>query len=145
MIAAGAIQLVGATFGLFAAVSTALMAAQTDHGPVHEAFVASVIVDATIAGIVIPASIGLLFRRRWGWWVSMVVMSLIGLALLAFPFASASKTHVMGVGYGEWIVLAFLGAPIFVTVGLLIGGRHAVFASSTKTATEPPAATLRGG
>ncbi len=39
----------------------------------------------------------------------------------------------------------FFGAPICATVGLLIGGRRAVFATETKTAAEPPAATLRGG
>jgi len=144
LIAAGVMQLVGAALGLLAAVAMGVAAARSAPR-IGQALTVVAIADGTIAAIVIPASIALLKLRRWGWWVSLVVMTLLSLALLTMPLSSAANAHALGIGFGESIVLLFLGAPICVTVGLLIGGRHAVFASSTKTTAEPPAATLRGG
>jgi hypothetical protein len=144
LIAAGVIQLVGAAFGVLAAVVMAVAAAKSGPRFSHVLTILAV-VYGTIGAIVIPASIGLLRRRRWGWWLSLVTMSVLSLAFLTMPLSSAVNDSHMRVGVAEWIVLFFLGAPICATVGLLIGGRHAVFALSAKTATEPPAATLLGG
>jgi hypothetical protein len=142
LVAAAVLQLVGAALGLVAAVSTWTMASATVAGgaatrPMHgiAAF------DLGIAAIMIPASIALLMRKRWGWWVSIVVVGLFGMALLAMPAMGALSHGAVGVGVGEAIILAILGAPIFVTLGLLVGGRHAVLATA---APPTPAATLRG-
>jgi hypothetical protein len=124
VIAAAVLQLLGAALGLVTALAELAMAssARAPAGANH-VFYAIAAVDLVIAAIMIPASIGLILRKRWGWWVSIGMMGLLGLLLLAMPLTGGK----IGVGVGEMIIVYVLGAPIFVTIGLLVGGRRAVF------------------
>jgi hypothetical protein len=128
VIAAAVLQLVGAALGLLSALTMALetqgFAARAGH--------AIAAVDLVISAIMIPASIGLLLRWRWAWWVSIAVIGLFCAALLGMPLMGTLGSHRLGVGLGEAIVLVIIGAPIFATFGLLVAGRRAVFAPAAR-------------
>jgi hypothetical protein len=134
LIAAAVLQLVGGALGLFSGVVTAATAPST---PVPGALYTVAAVDAVIAAVIIPASIALLYRKRWGWYLSVAVIGLFCLTLLAMPLTGLLMRGGFGIGFGEMIIIGILTLPIFVTFGLLIGGRHAVFAPKPKTAAEP--------
>ncbi len=144
VIAAAVLQLAGAAMGLLGSLSMLVTAsADLPRAPIHGLYVISA-VDAAIAAIMIPASIALLLRKRWGWYVSIAMMGLFSAALLALPLTGALTSGAFGVGFGEAIVLLVIGAPILVTFGLLVGGRRAVFAATAKTAAGPTSATPLG-
>jgi len=129
LIAAATLQLVGAA--IFLLVGGTMLAEgfrATPHG--HVLAVAGAF-GATAALGYIAVSIALLGARRWGWIGSLALDGLSALSFLSLPILG----HV---GVGELLVLApLVGVPLFVTIGLLVGGRHAVFTPSAKTAAEP--------
>lgn len=130
LIAAAVLQLVGA--GIFIVIALGQLAMGLTHGEPHPTpfLIVGTIGGAFAIGYVF-VSIALLRGRRWAWIASLALDGLSALSFVSLP--------VLGrVGFGELImVFAVLGAPLFVTIGLLIGGRHAV--SSTETAAPPPA------
>jgi hypothetical protein len=132
LVAAAIIQFVGAAIFLVTAC-VQLVFGMADPHMMPLAFVGAA--GFLIAFVYIGTTIALLAGHRWAWIVSLTLDGLSALSLFALP--------VLGrVGFGELIILAaILGVPLFVTIGLLVGGRHAV----SPTAAAPPAATPSGG
>jgi hypothetical protein len=119
VIAAAVLQLCGAGLGLLACLSLVWIPERGLH--VIAAF------DGIVGAGMIPVSIFLLYGKRWAWWASLVVSGLASLAMLAMPIGAAVSHRAFGIGFGELIIVMFVGVPVFANVGLLIGGRHAVF------------------
>jgi hypothetical protein len=118
IVAAAVLQLIGAALGLFASLTMVFI-------PASGARIVGLF-DGVLGAGMIPVSIFLLYGKRWAWWVSVCVCGFAALALLAMPIGAAVSHRAFGIGFGELIILVFLGTPIFVTVGLLIGGRSAI-------------------
>jgi hypothetical protein len=131
LIAAAVLQLVGA--GLFL-VSGLAQVAMGLADPRMRPVAAMAGIGAAVAIGYVVVSIALLGCRRWAWIASLALDGLSALAL-------ASAVVVGRVGLGELIILFVLvGAPLVVTIGLLVGGRHAV----ASTAAAAPPATRPG-
>jgi len=136
LIAAAVLQLVGAALFLFTAVAQIAIGSVIARGDRPPLVLGAAAFGGAIAIAYVVVSIALLRGRRWAWIASLALDALSALSFVALPILGR-------VGLGELIILvAILGAPLFVTIGLLIGGRHAV--SSTETAAPPPA-TQSGG
>lgn len=138
LIAAAVIQLVGAAFMLIAALSTMVMAPAIMTGMnapgagAAESMMRIVgLFYLLIAGFTTWVSIKLIQRRRWAWIVSLVMACLFGALMLVGMIgvvvgaAALSRHHAMGLGMGEAILLFIFGTPVYVIIGLLIGGRSA--------------------
>ncbi len=129
LVAAAVLQLVGA--GLFFADAVVQLLLGATVAPAAKVFYVVGGVGGAVAGTYVAASIALLRNRRWGWWASLV-LDLVALA------AFASLLFAGGVGFGELLILfPMIGAPLVVTIGLLVGGRRAVLEPAPKTAADP--------
>lgn len=138
LIAAAILQLSAAGIVLFASLLTTMLPIFASN---RDAFVAMTLIGSllTVVGLLVAASIALMRMRPWGWYVSIAMTGLSAVALVALPLAGR-------VGLGEMIILAALvGVPLCVNIGLLVGGRRAVFAAKPKTAAEPMVVTPRVG
>ncbi len=146
IIAAAVLQLIGAALAILAGAYAMTMSTLITLSSVPAATDAMHlvgIIDATLGSGMAVVAIFLLQRRRWAWWVSLVFHGLLALCLLAMPIVGIAGSRAFGIGFGEMIVLGFLGAHIFDFVAFLLGGRQAVFEPSPKTAA-PPLATPPG-
>jgi len=127
LIAAAALQLIGGGLALLTAVSMLLMPVL--HPQAGGALRAIGLVELVGGVTTIGVSVCLLQRQRWAWIVSLACASLVGVLLLAMPLSGLAMGagHAgFGIGVGELIILAILGSPVYVDIGLLIGARHAV-------------------
>lgn len=119
LIAAAVLQLCCAAMALLVATMVLFVRA-----PVAYVFTG---VYGTFGVGMIAVSVNLLYARRWAWWTSVIVMSLASLFVLVAPIAAAvAGRRSFGIGAGEAVIILFVASPIFVTVGLLIGGRAAL-------------------
>ncbi len=157
LIAAGVVQLVGAGLLLLMAVSTLVVTPvmrSAAAGPLPDkadqmAMVMRVvaIVYAAIAAFMVLCSVKLIQRRKWAWVVSLVFSSLtgalllVGIVAMCFGLASLHNRSLFGAAAIEGMFVFFAAAPVFVDIGLLIGGRHAIGAAPVPTATPAPAPT----
>jgi hypothetical protein len=119
LIAAAVLQLAGAAMALISSVSMFGLSATPHFAPVR----ALAAVDLALASAYIAVSIFLLYRRRWAWIASLAMNSIIAALFLAMPLVAVTTHGGFGVGFGEMIILLFIAAPLFVTIGLLIGAR----------------------
>ena len=135
LIAAAVLQLAGAAMALLSTISILALSTMPQLAIMPMRVIAAI--EAALACGYVAASIFLLYRRRWAWIASLAANCLIGAMMLVAPLASMGRHAALGIGFGEMIILVFIAAPLYVTIGLLIGGRHAVFAPRPKTAAEP--------
>ena len=134
LVAAAVLQIIGASMFFLAGLAQLLMGAQVAEYRQVGAVIGGI--SMTIALGYLGVSVALLGCRRWAWIASLALDGLSALSMI-------SAALVGHVGLGELVILVgLIGAPLFVTIGLLIGGRHAVFA--TAAAASPPA-TPSGG
>jgi hypothetical protein len=141
ILAAAVIQLVGAAFGLLSAISSlVMMPAIMQSVPNAQTGAAAATMmrgvglgELILVGFTVWVSVKLIQMRRWAWIVSLVMSSLSGALLLFAIFGvliagavGGGHGHGMGVGFGEVIIIFIIGAPVFVVIGLLIGGRSAI-------------------
>ncbi len=124
LIAAAVLQLVAAAGALVGIVGVAAMAASGRHPSATYLPVAALL--ALLAAALVVLAIGVLRLRAWAWIASVAVdgVLVVGLLVAGAPLALV---------------------PLAVAIGLLIGGRRAVFASQAKTAAEPLAITPPSG
>jgi hypothetical protein len=140
LIAAASLQLVVAAIGLVSGLS---MFAAVDHAgpalPRGEMRLMCLVVCG-IAVLMIAVAVCLLLRQRWAWIASMAINGLPALFMLAMSIVAVFASRGVGgfgLGFGELIILLIIGSPMLVIVGLLIGGRHAVFAREPTVAVPP--------
>jgi hypothetical protein len=119
LLAAAVLQLCGAGMALLACLSLVWIP--------ERGFRAIAVFDGIVGAGMIAVSVFLIYGKRWAWWASLAVSGLASLAMLAMPIGAAVSHRAFGIGFGELIIVWFVGVPVFVNVGLLIGGRHAVF------------------
>lgn len=142
--AAAVIQLVGAGCLLLAALGTLFIVPATKQS-VPDANTAAVtgklfvvvgLFYLLLAAVTTWVSIKLIQRRRWAWIVSLVMSCLSGGLLLLVMVAGLAGFMMGGKGLDQHAAVAFgvgeaaiffmVGVPIYVTIGLLIGGRGAI-------------------
>ena len=137
LVAAAVLQFVGAAIFVMAGLGQLVMgamgrAAFAEHGKSMPFYTIGTVILVVSAGYIV-VTIFLLRRRQWAWIASLALDILSAAAFLLLPLAE--------VGLGEFLILLIFALPLFVTIGLLIGGRHAVLAASAKTAAEPMSVT----
>lgn len=138
LIGAAVIQLVGAAFFLLAGCIYAFLTPSFVHAMgqsnanADKAAVALQVfgwIFIVMSGAMIFTSIRLIQCRKWAWVVSLVMSCLFGaLMLLGIVgiIVGASAVHMpAAVGMGEGFVIFIMATPVYVTIGLLIGGRQA--------------------
>jgi hypothetical protein len=118
---------------LYGATMLVLASVQERHSDATTIWIAGGVTIA-IAGLYVWSSIGILRGQRWAWITSVALDGVATLSFLSLPFVARH----------ELSAAAIFGAPLCVTIGLLVGGRRAVFAPAAKAAAEPTSATLRG-
>jgi hypothetical protein len=144
LIAAAVIQLVGASVAILSGLEMLFLlpalAPTLSPAPAPAAAAASAmaamrvvgIIELIMAGVAIWVSVKLIQRRRWAWVTSLVLSSLGGLFLLVGMVGmlgfGVMRGHQggMALGFGELIIMLIVGTPIYVVIGLLIGGRAAI-------------------
>jgi hypothetical protein len=147
LIAAAVIQLCGAAFAVIAAMSSlfmmpAMMGAMPNANAANVGAAENLmrgigIFYLAIAGLMIWVSVKLIQMRRWAFIVSLVMSSLSGAFILLGIIGAAiggSMLHQRQLGAAEAIMLIILGSPVFVTIGLLIGGRGATVGAAAPRA-----------
>jgi hypothetical protein len=132
LIAAAIIQLTGAAIFACSGIGQLLMGAMRVAGAHDKFFFVLGGAIIAVASVYIVVSIFLLRRQTWAWIASLALDCLSAGALLLLPFG--------GVGLGELVILGVLAMPLFVAIGLLIGGRHAISTTRAEMAAEPKAA-----
>jgi hypothetical protein len=130
LIAAAVLQLVGAALFL---VSGAAQVAMSFADPRVNAVAVVGGLCAAVALGYVAISIALIGCRRWAWIVSLALDGLMALSLASAVVFQHAAEYI--------VLLTLVGLPLCVTLGLLIGGRHAV----SPTAAAPPPATPFGG